>query len=46
MNRDRCYKCSEYDHFARDCPTSKEEREMEQFQQMFNLEKEQTSLKH
>ena len=27
-NRDRirCYKCREYDHFARDCPTSREER--------------------
>ena len=26
-NRDkiRCYKCREYDHFVRDCPTSKEE---------------------
>ena len=23
MNRDRCYKCREYDHFAKDCPTSK-----------------------
>ena len=29
-NRDRirCYKCREYDHFAKDCPTSKEEREI------------------
>ena len=28
-NRDRirCYKCREYDHFTKDCPTSKEERE-------------------
>ena len=28
-NRDRirCYKCREYDHFMKDCPTSKEERE-------------------
>ena len=27
-NRDRirCYNCREYDHFARDCPTSREER--------------------
>ena len=27
-NRDRirCYKCREYDHFMKDCPTSKEER--------------------
>ena len=29
-NRDRirCYKCREYNHFARDCPTSREEREI------------------
>ena len=46
-NRDRisCHKCREYDHFAKDCPTTKEEREIEQIQQMFNLDEEQTSLK-
>ena len=39
-NRDRirCYKCREYNHFMRDCPTSREEREKEQLKQMFNLE--------
>ena len=44
-NRDRirCYKCREYDHFIKDCPTSKEERE--QIQQMFNLDKKPKSLK-
>ena len=28
-NRDRirCYNCREYDHYARDCPNSREERE-------------------
>ena len=43
-NGDRicCYKCREYDHFARDCPTSREEKEIEQLQQMFNLGDEQT----
>ena len=34
MNRVRitCYKCREYDHFAKDCPTSIEEGELEQLQ--------------
>ena len=29
INRDRmgCYMCREYDHFVKDCPTTKEERE-------------------
>ena len=43
-NRDRihCYKYREYDHFTRDCPTSREEKEIEQLQQMLNLGDEQT----
>ena len=47
MNRDRirCYKCRDYDHFTKDCPTSRDEIELEQLQQMLNLEDEQTSLK-
>ena len=47
MTRDRirCYKCREYDHFAKDCMTSKIEKETEQVQQMYNMDKEQTSLK-
>ena len=46
-NRDRirCYKCREFYHFAKDCPTSKEVGEIEKIQQMFNLDEEQTSLK-
>ena len=47
MNRDRirCYKCREYDHSTKDCPTSRKEKEIEQLQQMLDLEDEQTSLK-
>ena len=37
----RCYNWRENDHFARDCPTSREERAIEQLQQMLNLEEEQ-----
>ena len=37
--------CRDYDHFTKDCPTSKDEGEIEQIQQMFNLGEEQTSLK-
>ena len=39
-DRIRCYNCREYDHFARDCPTSREERDLEKLQQMLNLEEE------
>ena len=43
-NRDRihCYKCREDDHFTKDCPTSKEEKEIEQLKLMLNLGDEQT----
>ena len=39
-NRDRirCYNCREYDHFMRDCPNSREERDLEPLQQMLNME--------
>ena len=39
MNMDRIhyYKCREFNHFTRDCPTSREEKETEQLQQMLNL---------
>ena len=35
----------EYDHFAKDCPTSKVEKESEKIQQMYNMDEEQTALK-
>ena len=46
-NRDRIryYKCRGYNHVMKDCPTSKEEREIEQIQQRFTLDEEQASLK-
>ena len=39
-NRDRirCYMCREYDHFMRDYPNCREERDLEQLQQMLNME--------
>ena len=42
-NRDRihCYKCREYDHFTKKCPTSREEKEIKQLQQMLKLGNEQ-----
>ena len=46
-NRDRirCYNCRDYDHFVRNCPNSREERDLEQLQQMLVMEaKEQTHL--
>ena len=46
-NRDRirCYNCREYDHFTRHFPNSREERDIDQLQQMLNLEaEEQTHL--
>ena len=35
--------CREYDHFARDCPNSREERDLEQLQHMLNLEEQDCS---
>ena len=39
-NRDRIrsYVCRKYDHFARNCPNSREERGLEQLQHMLNME--------
>ena len=38
MNRDRirCYAYREYNHFAGNCPNSREERDLEQLQHMLN----------
>ena len=45
-NRDRirCYECSEYDHFARECPIRQANRETKQIQHMFNIDEDQTIL--
>ena len=45
-NRDRirCFECKEYYHFARECLTRQENREVEQIKQMFNLDDNQTTL--
>ena len=45
-NRDRirCFECREYDHFARECPTRRENRETEQIQHMFSLDEDQIIL--
>ena len=40
----RYYNFREHDHFARDCPASREERDIDQLQQMLNLEEDQTYL--
>ena len=47
INRDRirCCTCREHDHFAKDCLTTKVEKETDQIQQMFISDEEQTSLK-
>ena len=42
MDRIGCYNCREYDHFLRDCPTSREQRDIEQLQQMLNLKEDET----
>ena len=44
-NRIRCYNCREYDHIVRDCPNSREERDLEQLQQMLNMEAEEQNYR-
>ena len=45
-NRDRirCFECRECNHFARECPTRRASREVEQIQQMFNMDEDQIIL--
>ena len=43
--RIRCYNGREYDHFARDCPNSREERELERLQQMLDMEEEEQTYR-
>ena len=47
MNRDRirCYNYREYDHSMRDCPNSREERDLEILQQMLNMEAEEQTYR-
>ena len=40
IDRIRCYKCIEFDHFTKNCHTSKVEKESEQIQQMYNMDEE------
>ena len=44
IDRVRCFKCREYNHFVRDCPTRQTHREVEQIQQIFNMDEDQTIL--
>ena len=44
-DRIRCYKCRMYDHFTKDCLTSKIDKEKDQIQQMLNMDEDQTVLK-
>ena len=45
IDRIKCFKCREYDHVAKDCPTAKVEKKSEQIQQMYNMDEEQAMLK-
>ena len=44
-NRIRCFKCREYDQFAKDCLNISDTEKEEQIQQMLNLEEDKTSIK-
>ena len=45
-NRDRirCFKCREYDHFAKGCLNSDTGNESEQIKPIFNLDEDKTAL--
>ena len=45
-DRIRCYNCREYDHFARDCPNSREKREVERLKQILDMEAEGQTYRH
>ena len=45
IDRIKHHRGREYDHFAKECLKTNEERETDQTQQMFNLDEEQTALK-
>ena len=46
-DRSRCFKCREYNHFAKDCLniSDTEKEQSEQIQQILNLEDDETALK-
>ena len=46
-DRTRCFKCREYDHFAKDCLniSDKENKKSEQLLEMLNLEEDKKALK-
>ena len=46
-DRIRCFKCREYNHFAKNCPnmTETEKDQTEKMEQMLNLEEDKTALK-
>ena len=46
-DRIRCFKCREYNHFAKDCPniSDTEKEQSEQIQHMLNLEEDKTAVK-
>ena len=45
IDRIGCFKCREYNHFAKECPNLQTEKEPEKVQQVYTFDEEQTTLK-